>query len=351
MVGRVLLLLNTASGTGHPPGLVERLRAVLDGALGPARAEIASVSDHAAAKRRAHDFVAGTPGRCAVVVGGGNGTVRAAVEGIAGALGAAGGDGRVVLAALRLGSGNVFARHFGVPADPEAALRGIVENLAAARLARCELVRCDVEDGDGTRRTLHATSLVAFGALGRVPGDLARFHRALPSLRRLLARLLGIERLTRLEYVVAFALRALRAAVLGGVDDRLRLVARGRATEAGLFAGALVKYDLDALPVRTRLRAGDPAVALAVVERMPLPAVLAGLFRPRRLARRATVSTLGRGEELRVERTDGARTEFFLDEDPESFDRALTLRLSGALPVAPGPDYRWPEAAPQEVAS
>ena len=79
----------------------------------------------------------------------------------------------------------------------EGHLRGVLANLRARRLTRCALVRCDVEDAGGAR-TLHATSLVGLGALGRVPADLARWHRALPRLHRLLARALGIERLTRL---------------------------------------------------------------------------------------------------------------------------------------------------------
>lgn len=349
MTGRLLLLVNTAAGTGHGPGLVERLRLVLEGSLGRGRFDLACVADHPEAKRVARAFVLRTPGRCAVVAGGGNGTVRAAVEGIAAALEEAGPGDRVVLGALRLGSGNVFARHFGVPADPEAALEGVVQNLRAGRLARCELVRCDVEDAGGARRTLYATSLVGFGALGRVPGDLARFHRAHPALRRLLARLLGIERLNAVEYPLAFALRALRDA-LRPADPPLRLRTGGRDVTARLVAGAAVKFDLDALPVRSGLRADEPALALALLDRMPLGALLRALALPRRLARRARLSTLGRDEPLRLEGTGGARTEFFLDEDPESFGRALTLSLSLALPVAPGPGYRWPAVSPQEVA-
>lgn len=348
MVERALLLVNVASGTGHPPALAARLLAVLDGALGAGRSEVARVSDHAEARRVARRFVEAAPGRCAVVVGGGNGTLRAAVEGIAEALERAGPEDRAVLAALRLGSGNLFARHFGVPADPEAALAGIAAHLRSGRLARCALVRCDVEEADGSRRTLHATSLVGFGAFGAVPADIARWRGALPRLRRLLARLLGLERLNALEYRLAFALRALRDA-LRPAGPALRISAGGRAAEARLAAGALVKFDLDALPVRTGLAAGEPAMALALLDRMPLGALLLALLRPRRLADRVRLAVLARGEPVRLERTGPGPAALFLDEDPEPFGSALTLRVAGALPVAPGPGYRWPalpEATP-----
>lgn len=349
MAARLLLLVNTTSGTGQATALVERLRAILDAALGRERFEVACVADHAAASRAAEEFVARTPGRCAVVAGGGNGTVRAAVEGISAALGPAGGE-RVALAALRLGSGNVFARHFGAPADPEAALRGILEHLRAERLARCVLLRCDVEHADGRRRTLLATSLVGFGAFGEVPADLARWHGAHPSLHRLAARLLGLERLTRLEYGVAFALRVLRDAVSPGGGHALRVRLADGDPGATLSAGAVAKYDFDALPLRSGLRAVEPAMALALLDRLPLAALLRGLLRPRRLARGARLSVLARGETVRLEARDGEPAPFFVDEDPDTFDRALTVRLSHALPVVPGPDYRWPAAVPQEVA-
>lgn len=342
MVERLLLLVNATSGTGRAARLVPRLRAILERALGPARLEVACVADHPAARRVAQEFAARAPGSCAIVVGGGNGTLRAAVEGIAAALEGPGDPDRVAVAALRLGSGNVFARQFGVPADPEAALRGIVDNLVAGRLARCRLVRCDVEDAGGRRRTLHATSLVGFGAFGRVPGDLARWHRALPRLRRALARVLGIERLNRIEYAVAFALRALREATSGAAARSPRLVSRGSWAGARVLAGAVAKFDVPGLPLRSGVRPGDPAMALAILRPLRLPALLRGLLAPRRLVRRARLSVLGHGETIRLEAPDGAPAEFFLDEDPESFDRALTLRLSRALPVVPGPDYRWP---------
>jgi diacylglycerol kinase family enzyme len=348
VVDRVLLIVNTTSGTGRGARVVAGLRAVLDAEVEAGAAEVVAVADHADARRRAHAFAARTPGRCAVVVAGGNGTVRAAVEGIAAALGPTGGE-RVVLAALRLGSGNLFARHFGAPADPEAALRGILANLRDGRLTRCGLVRCDVEDADGGRRTLHATSLVAFGALGRVPSDLARWHGALPRVHRALARALGIERLTRLEYALAFALRAARAALSRGRGERLRVVVGGRARRACLLAGAIAKLDVPALPLRPRPRPEEPALSLALLDRLPLASLVAGLLRPRRLARRARVATLGPGEPLRLETAGGAPARFFLDEDPESFGRALTVQLAGPIPVAPGPDYRWP-VPPQEVA-
>lgn len=347
MVDRVLLLVNTASGTGHPPSLVGRLRRVLEGSVGAARSEVVCVTDHPATARLAHDFVRRTAGPCALVVGGGNGTLRAAVEGIASALPERPGAARAVLAALRLGSGNLFARQFGVPADPEPALRGILENLRAGRLARCELVRCDVEDADGGRRTLHATSMVGFGSFGRVPGDIERWRRGHPRLRRVLARLLGLERLNGVEYAAAFALRALRDGRAGTAQRACRLVARGRAREADLVAGAVIKFGFEGLPLSLGLRAEQPAMALALLERPPLGALLRGLVSPARLARRVQLAFLSRGEPVRLERTGGAATEFFVDEDPAWFGRAVTLRLALSLPVAPGPDYRW--SAAQEV--
>jgi hypothetical protein len=298
-------------------------------------------------KRWSRDFVARTTGTCALVVGGGNGTLRAAIEGIADAGGDGSGHGaaelpaRVVVGALRLGSGNLFAREFGVPSDPEAALRGIVANLVAGRLTRCELMRCDVEEGAG-RRSLYATSMIGLGSLGRVPSDLERWRLGYPRLRRLLARLVGLERLNGLEYAGGFALRALRDVVTGRADRPCRLLVEGRECEVRLLAGALVKFDFAGFPITAHLRSEEPAASFALVERLPLGALLLALARPGRLARRARRWTLSRGESLRFEVPDGQASVFFLDEDSARFTRAMTLRLSGTLRIAPGPGYRWP---------
>src|SRR5829696_3343203 len=105
--------------------------------------QVEVVADHPAARARANEFLKASDAPAAVIVGGGSGTLRAVIEGlcegrVAGELP---GRERVRVGALRMGSGNPLARQFGIPQDPEAGLRGVIENLRAGRTAGCCAVR------------------------------------------------------------------------------------------------------------------------------------------------------------------------------------------------------------------
>ena len=123
--------------------------------------------------------------------------MRAVIEGICGQRDASTplpGRERVRVGALRMGSGNVLAKQFGVPRDPVAGLRGLLENLKAGRTVPCCVMRCEVWKSSGHSELHHAATLGGLGQFGRIPSDLARWHARLPGLRASTARLFGIER-------------------------------------------------------------------------------------------------------------------------------------------------------------
>ncbi len=208
MVERTLFLINASAATGHSSTAIDRLRAVAENSLGRRTdLQVRIVENHPQAKAQTHAFLTACDTPALIISGGGGGTLSAVIEGICKGSepGSLPGPGRVRIAPLRMGSGNVLARQFGVPRNPVVGLNGIVSNLLTDRTAPCCVMRCEI---DSLPEVRYAATLAGFGQFGRIPRDLAHWHRRLPRLHRLLAQRLGVERLTQIEYGLALLLRS-----------------------------------------------------------------------------------------------------------------------------------------------
>src|ERR1044072_6867961 len=204
-VERALLIINRTAGTGQGEASVAQLTSLfkqLLAELPEGRVEL--VSGHAPARDCAARFISSSEAETLIVAGGGGGTLRAVIEGVCHSRSSA-----VRVGALRMGSGNVLARQFGVPRDPISGLPGLIENLKAGRTAPCCVMRCETWTSSGALEVHHAVTMGGLGQFGRIPSDLARWHARFPSIQKLAARSFGVERLTNIEYAFAFLLRSL----------------------------------------------------------------------------------------------------------------------------------------------
>jgi hypothetical protein len=342
---RILLIVNRTAGIGHDQVTVDRLRAMLAKFSGErATLQVELVGDHTAARARAKEFMATSAAPALILAGGGGGTLRAVIEGICAGSEAGRLPGReqILIGALRMGSGNVVARQFGVPRDPEAGLRGIIENLRAGRAVPCCVMRCETDAGEGRTEVHYAVTLGGFGQLGRVPGDLARWERRLQGAHKVAARFFGIERLTNVEYVLALLIRTASTALLGGsTAEKVEVLTRDRREVMRLFAGVAMNFPVKMLPVDPGVRAEDEALALHLIPYTGrLPALLLVLA-PRRLLRGALRIRIEGPERVEIRPVDRDVVEFFLDEDPMTFRGKLTLQVAGSLAFVPGPEYRF----------
>lgn len=343
MVERALLVVNRSSGVGHGREVADGLRAVFEELLGGVESRVEVVEDHGSARRCVAEFLAGSEAMALVVAGGGSGTLRAVIEGLRD--GSAGGElpggKRVVVGALRMGSGNPVARWFGVPRDPEAGLRGIVENLLAGRTAQCCVMRCEVGAPGGGSEVRYAATMCGFGQFGRVPGDLERLRRGLSGPRTVAAKLFGIEKVNNAEYVLAMFLRSVKSVLSGpSAAEVVEVRAKSQKEVFPLLAGVAMNFPVDELPVDPETRVEEEAVSLYFAPFEGRASALRMVLAPRRLVREAIRVRLEGAERVEV-RTAG-RAEFFLDEDPVTFHDRLTLEVAGSLTFAPGPKYRFP---------
>lgn len=341
-VRRALLVVNRESGVGHSSAAVNSLRTIFEGSLA---ADIDTTTRVVGGHEEALSLVSGYLGEgdapAAIIVGGGGGTLRAAVEGVCreSERGRLPGPGRVRLAALRLGSGNLLARQLGVPADARAGLEGILLNLRRGLTTRCAVMRCEAFAPGGRRVVQYATTLGGFGQAGRLPGDLARWHRRLPGLRRRVAGLTGVERLNAFEYALALGARSLLGALRTRLSEVVEVRAPGVRERMRLLAGLAIKFPFKELPFDPNVRLEDAAVSLFLVPHPGRAKALFMILAPRKLVRGALRVRLEAGSRVEFRLLDREAAEYFLDEDPAVFQHTLTLEVMGGLAFIPGPDY------------
>jgi hypothetical protein len=344
IVESILLIVNRSAGIGHDHALVDRLRTMLAKPFGEQttlRVEV--VGDHPAARVCANEFLGASKAPALILVGGGGGTLRAVIEGLCGGSeeGRLPGRERVLIGALRMGSGNVVARQFGIPREPEAGLRGIIENLRVGRTVPCCVIRCEIGTRGGRTEVHYAATLGGFGQLGRVPGDLVRWEDRLPAARKVAATFFGIERLTNVEYALALLIRSASTTLLGGsTAEKVEVRTSNRTEVMRLLAGMAMNFPFEAFPVDPGVRAEDEALSLHLVPYSGRFSTLLLVLAPRHLLRDALQIRIEEPECVEIRLLDRDAAEFFLDEDPMTFHGRLTLQVAGSLAFVPGSEYR-----------
>lgn len=316
-VERALLIINRTAGTGQGESVAERLRTYFEQDLdGLSQVKVESVSNHADARACTAGFVSESDAQALLVAGGGGGTLRAVIEGVYDVHATE----RVRVGALRMGSGNVLARQFGVPGDPIAALHGLLTNLKAGRTVPCCVMRGETWSDSGVSKVHHAVTLGGLGQFGRIPADLARWHARLPVLHKLAARSFGVEKLTNIEYAFAFANRCLWCLLFRKRAETVEI----HGEQFRLLSGVVMNFPIAALPFKPDVTVEDEALSVYLIS-------LRG--RTRRIR-------IEKNQPLDIRFIDRDEVELFLDEDPVTTYKQLRLSVAGSITFVPGPDYR-----------
>jgi hypothetical protein len=313
-----LLILNRASGTGHPAEFADQLGKALQSGYGSAL-EIGTVvvDDHPGARSAAAHHASAAPRPSLIVAAGGGGTLRAVVEGVLEAFPAAPpGPALVRLAALRMGSGNVVARRLDIPRDPFTAARQVGEGWLRNVTTPVAVIRCTHGLPGGGTGVRHAVAMCGLGQWGLVPGDIARWRERHARGRKRAASWVGLERVNAIEYVIFGAARMMAGTVS---RSRCEMVEIDGGRKIRLLAVVALNLPLAPLP-DPGVALGDEAIGVTVVPRLGRP------FRHR----------LEAGDSFTVRLLDRESVEFFLDEDPEEATGWLRLDVAGVLAFVPG---------------
>ncbi|MBI4267746.1 MAG: hypothetical protein HY662_03065 [Chloroflexi bacterium] len=277
-----------------------------------------------------------------IVVGGGGGTLRAVIEAICEGSqpGNLPGRDRIRVAALRMGSGNIVAKQFGVPLNPAVALKGVVANLKKGRTIPCCIMRCQVGKNGAAPEIRYAVAMAGFGQFGRSPGDLARWRGCLPAIRRLIARVIGIERLNTIEYAASVFVRFFWCALQPNAVEIVELNTKNQTESMRLLAGVVMNFAVKQLPFRPDIRIGEAALSLNFVPYPGRWASLLSIFSIKSLARRAFHVRIESPDSVEIRLLNRDSSEFFMDEDPVIFYGKMKIQVAGTLAFVPGPEYK-----------
>ena len=342
-VERSLLVINRNAGTGQDEQISTNLSSLFKSGLSElTQVQIELVDSHAAARECAGAFFRESDAPALVVAGGGGGTLRAVIEGICGAHTSTQlpGAERIRVGALRMGSGNVLARQFGMPRDAVAGLHGLLKNLKTGKTVPCCVMRCETWDSEGNSTLHYGVTLGGLGQFGRIPGDLARWHARFPRLHKGAARSLGIETLTNVEYPIALLIRSLSCLLFKNSTETVAIECDDQKQILRLLSGIVMNFPIRQFPFRPEVRVEDQAVSIYLI---PLRGRLSTMFQivaPDRLVPHTVCIRLEQNQRLKIRLTDRDCVEFFLDEDPLTTYGSLTLGVAGSIAFVPGSNYQ-----------
>ncbi len=329
---RALLILNREAASGRTDAEIAEVVASFERHFSFVDRNVAVVGTHEAAAAIVKTFRSTCEGPGVIVSGGGAGTLRAVAEGLCGEDGRLPDPEHLCVAPLRLGSGNVLAKTFGVSQDADQALSEAAINYQRGVIGECAVIRC-VVDG----RVRYAMTLVGLGQFGRIPSDLAAFHYAYPRTRGNLAGALGAERLTQLEYRAAMLIRGVRCWAHPDRMETVEVRTKEETERVCLLAGAVANFPIKGLPFKPNHDPGAPRLTGYLLR--------SSAVSPVRLLRGGADSTVCRFEVtednpvvLRLESPGPA--EFFLDEDALTFQHELRIDVAGTLGIVPGVEER-----------
>lgn len=342
-IKRTLLITNRTAGAGHSSSSTQKLTELFRRYLnGLSQVKIQLVDNHSAARDCTTRFLSETDAPALVVAGGGGGTLRAVVEGICDSRASKElpGPERVRVGMLRLGSGNLLAKQFGVPLDAEDALRGLVVNLKAGRTASCSVMRFETLDPSGNVQIHHGVTLGGLGQFGRIPSDLARWHAIFPVVRKTAAQWFRIEKLTNIEYAVALFVRSINCTLFPECAETIEIEVQDRIQRLRLLSGVAMNFPIAALPFRPDISVEEKAALVYLIPLQGRCSPLLQLIAPQRLMPDTRCLRIDENHPLEIRFVDRDEVELFLDEDPILSCKRLRLQIAGSIAFVPGPDYQ-----------
>lgn len=262
-----LFIVNRPSGNGRTTEDLERLQSAFHDCFVPIANRVFEVTEgHDEVLNLTQAFLASFQGPCFLLSGGGGGTNRALVQGLLEKVekGAVCLD-NVKISSLRLGSGNLIPKYFGLPQEPLEGMRRIADDLFAGQTHPCCVYRCTFYYPNGEAKPEYGLTMGGLGQFARVPDDIKRWKDKHPRLMQWASRLVPLETINTWQYVAFSMIRATRCIVQPRQAELVEVRHAGRSERFRLLAGMLLNFDFPQLPIQGGCDIGEPRLMLCLI--------------------------------------------------------------------------------------
>ena len=266
-VKSVLLVVNRTSGTGRTPDDVDCLRTVFHHLFASIPNRIFVVThSHDEVVRQTRDFLTSAPGPHFLLAGGGGGTNRALVQGLMEQV-----EKGIVrledvqISSLRLGSGNVVPKYFGLSSEPLEAMRDIATGIFSGWTHQCGVYRCTFYYPNGAARSEYGITLGGLGQFARVPADIKRWKERNADLMRRAARAIPIEAINTAQYVFFNLRRAAQCLLNPRRAEWVEVRYADDCRQVRLWNGFLLNFDFPQLPIRSGCGIGESRMVFCLL--------------------------------------------------------------------------------------
>jgi diacylglycerol kinase family enzyme len=342
----ILLLINRTAGTGHGLKSTDRLKEIATAALyAETILTVSVVDDHRKVLDATRNFLNQSRKPATIIVGGGGGTLNAVIQAICegNTPGHLPGSDVVSIATLRMGSGNMVAKHLGVPANPFICLPYLLRSIQRGISIPCCIGRYELEKGNGKTDIRYAMTLAGFGQFGRIPGDLERWHHRFPRFFKRVAGRLGIEHLTNFEYGACLFIRSIGCVLKPGNLEKIELKIDNKKHDLELLMGMVMNFPIKKLPFNYGIRIQDRKLSLNFIPYTGRLNTLVMVLAPTHIARKAVQITITPESKATLKLRNKDYSEFFLDENPMVWHKKINIQVAGKLAFVPGPNFRHTE--------
>ena len=328
-----LLVVNRPSGNGRTIEDIERLQSAFHDCFDPIANRVFEVTEgHDEVLRLTQDFLASFRGPCFLLSGGGGGTNRALVQGLLEEVkkGTIRLDD-VQISSLRLGSGNLVPKYFGLPHEPLEGMRCIADDLFAGRTYPCCVYRCTFYYPGGGAKQKYGLTMGGLGQFARVPDDIKRWKDKHLRLMQWASRLVPLEAINTWQYVVFSMIRAMRCIVQPRQAELVEVRYADRRERFRLLAGMLLNFDFPQLPIQGGCDIGEPRLVLCLIPHQGRGQTIWTLLNWRNLNHRVRKYEITPERPIEVLFSENSSTTLALDED--TFTAPARIRFEVADPV------------------
>ena len=266
-VASVLLMVNQPSGNSRTIEEIERLQNAFHRAFAPIPwRNFAITTRHDEVVGLTRSFLNLSPGPWLLLSGGGGGTNRAVVQGALTEVkkGTVCSDD-VQISTLRLGSGNLLPRQFGLPREPSLAMQGIANDLFAGRHSPCCVYRCIFHEPDGQTRDFYGLTMAGVGQFARVPNDIKQWRNKHVSLMQWASQRVPLEGINTFQYVAFSLVRAAKCIIQPRRAELIEVRQNECSDRFRLFSGILVNFDFPQLPFQGGCAVDEPRLVLGLI--------------------------------------------------------------------------------------